>query len=329
MNIENKNIFFVSPRFFGYEIEICKKLREFGANVHYVDDRFDNGAFVKAILRLRIGNTFLRNKIKQYFLKELALSGFAHIDYVFALTPEAFSEDILKIFREKFPDCKYILYMWDSFKNRKNTPNILKYFDCKFSFDNTDAINYQLTYLPLFYLDEYSKIAKKSKYEFDVSFIGTAHSDRIIVAKKIVEKLETKKFYLYFYFQNKLLYYFNKLTNPSFKNVSLDDICFNPIQKDIVKQIIDNSKIIIDIHHTEQEGLTMRTIEMLGARKKLITTNKNVVDHDFYHPKNIHVVDRSKINIEPSFLDQEYLEIDEKIFSKYSLHNWIQTLFKF
>ena len=68
---------------------------------------------------------------------------------------------------------------------------------------------------------------------------------------------------------------------------------------------------------------------MLGARKKLITTNKNVVDHDFYHPKNIHVVDRSKINIEPSFLDQEYLEIDEKIYSKYSLHNWIQTLFKF
>ena len=37
----------------------------------------------------------------------------------------------------------------------------------------------------------------------------------------------------------------------------------------------------------------MRTIEMLGALK-MITTNAEIQNYDFYHPNNICIVDREK-----------------------------------
>jgi hypothetical protein len=42
----------------------------------------------------------------------------------------------------------------------------------------------------------------------------------------------------------------------------------------------------IDVH----PGLSLRVFEALGAGKKLITTNPQVLRCDFYHPDNIHLL---------------------------------------
>jgi hypothetical protein len=330
MNFElkEKNILFISPKFFNYEKEIEKKIEDFGANVHYVDDRFDNGFIVKALLRLGIGKIFLKNKIIRYFLKELERSKFDKIDYVFALTPEAFSENVIEIYRKLLPDTVFILYMWDSFKNKTNTPHLLEYFDFKYSFDLVDSQNYDLNYLPLFYIDSYSSFIKKDNFLYDISFIGTAHSDRIAIAKKVVKQLGTNKYFFYFYFQSKILYYYNKIVNKHFKDVIKTDICFNSIDKILLNQVLENSKVVLDIQHFDQEGLTMRTFEMIGAKKKLITTNKNVALHDFYNSNNICILDRKKLEINSDFLVSDYIDLPKEIYEKYSLHSWIKTIFK-
>jgi len=330
MNFElkEKNILFISPKFFNYEKEIVNKLKNFGANVHYVDDRFDNGLIVKALLRLGIGKIILKNKIIGYFLKELEKSKFDKIDYVFALTPEAFSENVIEIYRKLLPDTVFILYMWDSFKNRTNTPHLLKYFNFKYTFDLKDSKNYNLDYLPLFYIDSYSSFIKKDNFLYDVSFIGTAHSDRISISKKVVRLLGTNKYFFYFYFQSKILYYYNKVVNKHFKDVSKKDISFVSIDKLLLNHVVENSKVVIDIQHFDQEGLTMRTFEMLGAKKKLITTNKNVALHDFYNHNNIFILDRKKLEINSDFLVSDYIDLPKEIYGKYSLHSWIKTIFK-
>jgi hypothetical protein len=330
MNFElkEKNILFISPKFFNYEKEIEKKIEDFGANVHYIDDRFDNGFIVKALLRLGIGKIFLKNKIIRYFLKELERSKFDKIDYVFALTPEAFSENVIEIYRKLLPDTVFILYMWDSFKNKTNTPHLLEYFDFKYSFDLVDSQNYDLNYLPLFYIDSYSSFIKKDNFLYDISFIGTAHSDRIAIAKKVVKQLGTNKYFFYFYFQSKILYYYNKIVNKHFKDVIKTDICFNSIDKILLNQVLENSKVVLDIQHFDQEGLTMRTFEMIGAKKKLITTNKNVALHDFYNSNNICILDRKKLEINSDFLVSDYIDLPKEIYEKYSLHSWIKTIFK-
>lgn len=87
-----------------------------------------------------------------------------------------------------------------------------------------------------------------------------------------------------------------------------------------------DSTIMIDIQRPEQVGLTFRVFESLGYRKKLITTNKDVVNYDFYNPNNILVLDPENIKIPESFLESEYQEVPEEIFNKYQIKNWVKKI---
>ena len=67
----------------------------------------------------------------------------------------------------------------------------------------------------------------------------------------------------------------------------------------------------------------MRTIEMVGMNKKLITTNQTIKDYDFYNPKNISVVDRKNVVIDDEFLHTSYEPLSKEMYQKYSLQCWI------
>ena len=81
------------------------------------------------------------------------------------------------------------------------------------------------------------------------------------------------------------------------------------------------------MQHPKQTGLTMRTIETLGAKKKLITTNPHVKEYDFYRPENILIVDRYNPVITKEFLDAPWKEIPENIYKKYSISSWLNSIF--
>ena len=94
-----------------------------------------------------------------------------------------------------------------------------------------------------------------------------------------------------------------------------------------VAALIMKSKILVEIQRTEQVGLSFRIFEALGHRKKLITTNKDIVNYDFYHPQNILVVDENSIVIPDEFVDTPYFELDEKILDSYRIKNWVNKVF--
>src|SRR5690606_39098696 len=53
----------------------------------------------------------------------------------------------------------------------------------------------------------------------------------------------------------------------------------------------ENSKIVIDIAHANQKGLSMRPFEALGLKRKLITNNTDIKNYDFYNPNNIFIIE--------------------------------------
>ena len=88
-----------------------------------------------------------------------------------------------------------------------------------------------------------------------------------------------------------------------------------------------DSKIILDIAHPHQKGLSFRPYEAIGLRKKLITTNKDIVNYDFYNPNNIFVIeDIDNITIPLEFFKTDYQEIDIKLREKYHIKNWIHNI---
>jgi len=71
----------------------------------------------------------------------------------------------------------------------------------------------------------------------------------------------------------------------------------------------------------------MRTIEALGAGKKLITTNPAVAVHDFYDPQNIVVIERGRpLSVPDGFFTAPYAEVTEQVYKRYSLGGWINDV---
>lgn len=122
------------------------------------------------------------------------------------------------------------------------------------------------------------------------------------------------------------MYYFYKIAKSEFKNTVLSTFQYNKLNSKNIADIVDKSKIVLDIQHPKQTGLTMRTIEMIGMKKKILTTNKEIKEYDFYRSENICVIDRNNIEINDDFLELPYKELDGEIYEKYSLNSWVQEV---
>ncbi|WP_052502703.1 hypothetical protein [Halarcobacter anaerophilus] len=72
----------------------------------------------------------------------------------------------------------------------------------------------------------------------------------------------------------------------------------------------------------------MRTIEMLGAKRKILTANIEVVKYDFYNKDNIFVFDRNNPKIDIEFFMKDYKGINHISYEKYSINQWIKNIFK-
>lgn len=98
--------------------------------------------------------------------------------------------------------------------------------------------------------------------------------------------------FAYMFFQSRILYWKMKLQNKSLRGTSARDFRFAPLPKAGLLDLYRKSRAVIDIQHPRQMGLTMRCIETMGAKRKLITTNGHIAEYDFYDPNNILIVDR-------------------------------------
>jgi hypothetical protein len=133
--------------------------------------------------------------------------------------------------------------------------------------------------------------------------------------------------FFYFFFPSKLLYWKKKLTDPAFKGSKIKDFNYKMLTTDQASSYMSQSKASLDVEGPGQTGLTMRTIEVLGAKRKLVTTNQTVKSYDFYNECNILVVDRFKPEINPLFIYSPYVEVNSKVYERYSVEGWIEEIF--
>ena len=129
--------------------------------------------------------------------------------------------------------------------------------------------------------------------------------------------------YWFLYLQSRFVYKIYKALKPEFRGTAEDIFSYHKLNAEEISEIVDQSRIILDIQHPKQTGLTMRTIEMIGMNKKLITTNQNIKNYDFYNSDNIAVIDRKQVEIPDDFLKSPYIPISPEVYEKYSLQSWI------
>ncbi len=328
MLIKGKRILFFAPSFFDYDALIAKKLVEMGAIVDHYDERPGNSFLIKSMLRIYPGA--IENITTSYYEKIFKEIIGKSYHYVFIVNIEAMNETIIKNLRAICRQALFVLYMWDSSINKKGLSSYYHLFDKCFTFDRFDADNLPgMHFRPLFYIDHYSHLPR-IKENFDLSFVGTAHGDRSYIIQKIRSQMKQVglKFYYYLYLQSLKMFIYYKLTNPKFRyGLPLKEFSFKTLPQKKVQKIIAESKAVLDIQHEKQTGLTMRTLEVMGAGKKLITTNVDILNYDFFHHDNILIINRDNPVIDTAFLNTDYTPLTAEIQFKYSIEGWITEIF--
>lgn len=205
--------------------------------------------------------------------------------------------------------------------NTYRCPKIIKVipnFDEVYSFEKEDCKKYNLKFATNWIYNSMisSDNIKNTKYKiFNISSMDK----RLSLISKIASDLLSKKINYKFIVYDKKNIGNDKNLEYISRHISLSD----------VNTYINNSQVLLDINRKGQSGLTFRVFESMGLKKKLITTNSDIRNYDFYNPNNILIIDENNPNIPIDFFNNEYEEIPKEILNKYTLNGWVEkVLFK-
>lgn len=324
IDLRGKSVLYVAPKFFGYDQDILEELERRGAAIDFLYDRpFDSPAMVALT---RFARPAVMPAVDRHYLAELKRFGRTSYDLVFVVNGQTLSSEFLKTLKTNYATAQFVLYMWDSMANRPSAVRNTSFFDRVLTFDRRDAAAYDMTFRPLFYSRGFDT-PPGGVFQYDISFIGTAHSDRAKIVSDIDRFLpaDARRFW-YLYLQARWVFAAYKLTNPTFRSTKISQVSFQPMAKKTVQAVMAGSRAILDIEHPRQIGLTMRTFETLGASKKLVTTNREVESYDFFDAANICVVSREDAVIAKGFLEADYQPLAASLRHKYSLAGWVDEI---
>ena len=318
-------ILLTAPRFFGYDQEILAELQRRGAKVDFFADRPFDSALMHAAARFS-RKAVLKRTESEY---RRTLAGFApgRYDYVFVLNGQTLPPALLAELREAHSDATFLFYTWDAIANRPNVRELLPFFDRTYSFEPEAALAHGMRFRPLFFAPRFGE-EREVEERYDISFIGTAHTDRYRVLKAVDTALPpgTRR-YWFLYLQARWVLAAYRLTNPAFRGAQARDFRFDTLGPDEGAQVFWESRAVLDIEHPAQTGLTIRTFETMGAGKKLVSTNRNLARYAFHDEARFSLIDRDNPVIDEGFLDRPATPMDESVRSRYSVAGWIDEIF--
>lgn len=324
-SLRDKTVLLIAPRFFGYDSAIVDELKAQGATVDRIYDRPFDSPRMAAITR------FVPELVAHYaipmYRRQIAGFGRSSYDLILIVNGQTLATEFLSELRVAYPTARVVLYLWDSIDNRRSARTNLALVDRCLSFDPQDVRAYHLIQRPLFFTHQFETPSALPQ-DIDISFVGTAHTDRAAIVKRVDAALSKDlRRYWYLFLQAPWVFLARKVIDRRMKGCHRSDFAFVPLPGDSLRSIFFRSRSILDIEHPRQRGLTMRTFETIGARRKLITTNANIRDYDFYDSRNICVVDRERLpHFNSSFFNEEYHLLSDELYRYYSISGWLESV---
>lgn len=305
----------------GFNKKIAQELEKLGHDVNYINTHsfkyeYPNigtkilNFFTKNLLNINLKKNIQHKKIINELTKNES-------DIIFMVNPGFFAQKFSEEAR-KFTK-KIIAYNYDSLTRVPLPTNYKELFDEIYCFDDEDIINNNFKHATNF--NYISNIPLKTNYKpkYLAFAIQSVDQERMFILSKIADALDS---------QNQHNYLFLVKDKPA-KNVNKNIVFFNENKSlNEVENLTKDSFILIDIVRENQRGLSFRFFEAMAYQKKIITTNKNILNYDFYNPQNILIINENNIKIPEEFLKTPYIPLSEDLFEKYTLRSWVKNIFK-
>jgi hypothetical protein len=320
---KSRKILLIAPRYFDYDTIIKAYLEKKGFIVDLINDRPYDSNILKAIVR--VNRSLIYFFLYFYYKAEILKKYNRKYDLILVIQGEGLVPMFLKWLRKKYQTTPMINYLWDSVANKPKLQDNFPCFDRVITFDLRDAKKLGIDFYPLFFSPGFDNI-KTTKYTYDLAFIGSLHGDRAFLISSLKKSMPNLNYFIYIYSPSRWIFFIRRIFNRNFFKINSSYLHFERLPLEEVKKILLQSEIVLDFHDMNQSGLTMRTIEALALKKKIVTTNSNVKEYDFYNSKNIFILDRNCPAIPASFIASPYKPINKKIIIRYSLDAFYQNV---
>ncbi|RKR08362.1 hypothetical protein C8C83_5600 [Flavobacterium sp. 90] len=302
----------------GFNNHIAISLRQKGHNVHHINFNKYEYKYPNFLCRIHnfILKSFFKKNLKTMYFGKKILENLKEINEI---------QDVILVIKGDFIDPKSVLELKKFGKktiayfndNTYRCPKIIRVipnFDEVFSFEKEDCKKYNLKLATNWIYNSECNVPQKP-FEYQI-FNIISKDRRLPIVSKIAADLKSKnishKFFVY---------------NKKYKQqTSTVEFITNHIPLSEINEYINRSQVLLDVNRKGQNGLTFRVFESIGLQKKLITTNSDIVNYDFYNPKNILVIDEGNPDIPLSFFESEYENLPDRIFYKYTLEGWIDNV---
>jgi hypothetical protein len=313
--LENKRILFIAPGYFNYSALIRSSLISFGAEV----DLFNNQPAGFAYKLSSVTSQNLLKRFEARYFRKLQKRIKGSYNYVLIIRADVLPEEFLDYLKSTNHGTVFIQYIWDDIRFFPALLDTFRYFDRILSYDSHDCKKYGLVFRPFFFIPDDE--SEKNSKEFDLFFIGIFHTDRLKVLERVRQLNPGIGLYPHLYISPVTFFKagipFKKLKLFSFKKMSHQDMI----------SLVRRSTAILDIPKPSQQGLTTRIFEALGAGSKVITTNGNVSEYEFYNESNFMILDRENPKIAIDWLHIPFEGYDVKALAKFQILSWIIDVF--
>lgn len=254
--------------------------------------------FKKIFLKLELFNKSWYNSWINNISDYSTIIVFATQDYTF-----------IQWIKANYPSVKIIMWYWNpAFRMGIPRKDLYSLADI-WSFDRDDCEKYDMRFNSTFYFSNI--LLPKKKILYDILFLGIDKGRRVDL--RLQEEVFNKKgVSTYFHIVP------DKGEYDKYKERSIS-------YKDYL-ELVASSKAILDIKPLNQEGLTLRPMEALFFKKKLVTTDSTIVNESFYNSRNIFVLGIDSIELLTEFLNTPYLDVENEVLEYYDFCNWLKRL---
>lgn len=316
----------IAPAFFGYYRDVLREMESCGISMDYLSDRPSDSVAFKSLGRISYRS--VQGEINAYFNRAYQQVKERDYDFVFFLGGMSicFNREQM-VALKKASDAKFVLYLWDALRNCQRIGESLDVFDARFSFDPLDCNESGLRFLPLFYAHDYDAVPVQGDddYEYDACFIGSVHQiSKFVAVRSMIDALiaEGVRVFSYYYMPSRSVALLRKLQHSAYRDAEFQ---YTPLGRSDVVDIFRRSKTVIDAPQENQRGLTMRSIEAIGAKRRLATFNRHVAEYDFFNSGNIMIPSGGDL-IDSGFFASLPLEYSNEVRCHYSVEMWTQTI---
>lgn len=316
-DLAGRRILLIGIGFYDYEHSIATRLRERGAEIAVFQDQPPE-------LQSGLRRLFQRDPkavLARHEQRMLDAARAQPFDQVLMIKAVGLRLPFLQALRQQLPTSEFILYQWDSLARLDGIEERLPLFDRVLTFDRKDAQTRPgMAFRPLFFRDVPAPTGAEPQ-DIDVAFVGWLHSDRLESARRMQAEAKTLGLSTFVYLYTGWLTWLKLVLRGEARDVHPRTLPYAELLR-----INQRARCIYDLPHTLQTGLTMRTIETLGIRRKLLTTAQDVIHYDFYNADNVRVVRLPETGLDRDFVMSTPTPIDPAILRRYSLDAWLDDV---